>query len=248
MNVIGLIPARYGSSRYRGKPLCDILGKPMIVRVYESAKKWNKWYQLYVATDDERIAKCCTQYNIPWIMTDIDHTDCLDRCAEAATKLKDQGINGDRYIIIQGDEPLFNTDTLDIDYSDETVNFYKNITTDEEINDINIVKVIVTRDNYAIYYSRFPVPHYDITTRRVKTTPTYYKQIGVYAFSYGCLIKYSKLESTLLEKYEGIGLNRFIENNIPIKMFYTRYDSVSVDTIADKYKIEDIIKSTMKPT
>ncbi len=128
MKIIGIIPARFGSTRYRGKPLCDILGKPMILRVYESAKKWDKWYKLYVATDDERISNCCDKYNIPWLMTDVKHKDCLDRCAEAAEILKNQGIEADRYIIIQGDEPLFDIKIFkDVDMQYDNINFYSKI-------------------------------------------------------------------------------------------------------------------------
>ena len=102
---IGIIPARYQSSRFPGKPLCDILGKSMIERVYDSVMKWNKWKNVYVATDDDKIREKCFINDIPCIMTRSIHTDCLDRAAEVVEYLEDKGDGADKYIVIQGDEP-----------------------------------------------------------------------------------------------------------------------------------------------
>ena len=242
MRIIGIIPARYSSTRLPGKPMCLISGKEMIVRTYESAKKWNKWNLLYVATDDKRIEKCCEKNNIPVIMTREDHSDCLDRCAEVSNILKDKGIIADRYIIIQGDEPLFNVETLDIKYDSENINFYTKITNPLEINDPNCPKVTVSKSKRALYMSRYAIPYSDKKTKRDKSEDTiYYKQIGVYAMSYKILNLYTTLESTSLENNEGIGLNRFLENDIDINMKYTEYDSISVDTEEDRIKIERMI-------
>ncbi|KKK94831.1 hypothetical protein LCGC14_2678870, partial [marine sediment metagenome] len=117
MEYIGIIPARYQSSRFPGKPLCDILGKSMIERVYESVIQWDKWKSVYVATDDDRIREKCFTKDIPYIFTKNTHQDCLDRSAEVVKKLENEGKSGDRYIIIQGDEPLFNINTLNVDLS-----------------------------------------------------------------------------------------------------------------------------------
>lgn len=240
MRFIGIIPARYGSSRFPGKPLCVIDGLPMIVKVYRSAKKWSRWDGLYLATDDKRIQDCCEKYKIPSIMTRDDHKDCLDRCAEAANKLKEQGVSADRYIIIQGDEPLFDVRTLDTEYRHESINFYTKITEPSDIDDPNVPKIVMSRSNRALYFSRYGIPYHNPKTKRTDETPVFYKQIGVYAMSLEQLNLYVSLESTDLENFEGIGLNRLLENDIELHMVYTAYDSVSVDTEEDRQRVEAI--------
>jgi len=122
MTFTCIIPARFASSRFPGKPLCDLAGKPMMQRVYERALLWGKWEGVYIATDDERIRVCCEERDIPCIMTASTHTDCLDRVHEAASHLDANGKGTDRYITIQGDEPLFDVATLDVDLTPEIVN------------------------------------------------------------------------------------------------------------------------------
>ena len=241
MKYIGLIPSRYGSSRFLGKPLCDIDGKPMIWHVYKSAKKWDKFDEVYIATDDKRISDRCEELNIPYIITNTEHKDCVDRCAEASRTLKDQNIEADRYIIIQGDEPIFNVKTLDTDLSPSIVNFYTNVKLKEEEYDPNCVKVIFNKNNKAIYFSRHTLPYDDSKTRKINDKLIIYKQIGVYSFDYESLQNYDDIGVTYLEGLEGIGLNRLIEEDIDITMRYTKYDSISVDTEEDRLKIIDII-------
>jgi len=240
MKFIGLIPARYASTRLPGKPLCDIGGKPMIEHVYNSAAKWEKWTGLYVATDDEKIRSCCEERKIPVIMTRSDHTDCLDRCSEAADKLLDQGISADRYIIIQGDEPLFNVETLNTDYRHENINFYTTINEVDDVPDPNVPKVVVSKTGRALYFSRFGVPYANPKTCRTNGRPVYYKQIGVYAMSLEQLRLYVSLSSTSLENFEGIGLNRLLENDYEIHMAFTEHDSLSVDTEEDRQRVERV--------
>ena len=114
MKYIGIIPARYQSSRFPGKPLCDINGNPMIYWTYESVMKWDNWSKVYVATDSDIIKEKCDELNIPCLMTKDTHTDCLDRAAEVVDILESKDEGGDRYVVIQGDEPLFNSNTLSI--------------------------------------------------------------------------------------------------------------------------------------
>ena len=244
MKYIGLIPARYKSTRYLGKPLCNILDKPMIYHVYMRAKKWEKWYKLYVATDDERIAKCCENYNINYIMTYKEHMDGIDRCTEACEILEKQNIIGDRYIIIQGDEPLFDIKIFkDVDMQYDNINFYSKIDDINDVNDINIVKTVISKNNKAIYFSRYPIPYHDNKTKKFdkNTEPIFYKQLGIYIMSKDVLYKYNELEMTKLEGFEGVGLNRFIENDINIYMYLTDYNAISVDTPEDRERVEKIM-------
>jgi len=239
---IGIIPSRYQSSRFPGKPLCDILGKPMIQRVYESVIKWDKWEKVFVATDSKEIGDKCNNLGIPNIMTKDTHTDCIDRASEAASIIEADGIGVDKYIIIQGDEPLFNVDTFNTDLTPSIINFYTEVHDQYDRYDSNAVKVVVSRNKKAIYFSRYSIPYHDYKTKRTNDEVIIFKQIGVYVFSKEMLKLYTNLKQTSLENTEGIGLNRLIENDIEVHMRYTEHDSISVDTPDDRNRIIKLIK------
>jgi 3-deoxy-manno-octulosonate cytidylyltransferase (CMP-KDO synthetase) len=239
---IGIIPARYQSSRFPGKPLCDIFGKPMIQRVYGSIIDWDKWKAVYVATDNLQIKEKCDELQIPVIMTKDTHTDCLDRAAEVAEYLESNNKGADKYIVIQGDEPLFNVDTLNTDLSPSIVNFYTEVHDTCDKYDSNAVKVVVSRNDKALYFSRYSIPYHDEKTKRTNDEAIILKQIGVYMFTGEMLKLYNGLKQSPLENMEGIGLNRLLENDIEIYMRYTKHDSISVDTPEDRDRIVKLIK------
>jgi len=243
---IGIIPARYQSSRFPGKPLCDILGKPMIQRVYESVMKWKHWKKVYIATDSKEIFDKCEKINIPCVMTRDDHTDCLDRAAEVVEILETRGEDSNKYIVIQGDEPLFDVKTLDVDLSPSIVNFYTEVVDASEKYDTNTVKVIVSKNNKAIYFSRYSVPYHDEKTKRTYDDVVIYKQICAYVFTGEMLKLYTNLDTTSLEDMEGIGLNRLIENDIEVHMRYTCYDSIGIDVPEDRDRAVSLIKKYYK--
>ncbi len=242
-NYIGIIPARFQSSRFPGKPLCDICGKPMIWHVYTSMMKWEHWKEVYVATDSKDIVEKCAELGIPSIMTKDTHTDCLDRAAEVAERLEAEGRGADKYIIIQGDEPLFNVDTLNTDMSPSIVNFYTKVQDQAEKYDVNAVKVVVSKNDRALYFSRYSVPYHDEKTKRTDDEVIIHKQLGVYVFTGEMLKLYTSLNSSSLESMEGIGLNRLLENDIDVFMRYTKHDSISVDTPHDQRRIIKILES-----
>jgi len=243
MKFIGIIPARYQSSRFPGKPLCDILGKPMIWHVYQSVIKWNKWYKVYVATDSNKIAYECKKLSIPFLMTKDTHVDCLDRASEVVSILNKSEQDVDRYIVIQGDEPLFNVETLNADLSPTIVNFYTEVHDQHDMYDNNAVKAVISKNQKALYFSRYSVPYHNEATKRTDEHPIIYKQIGVYSFSGEMLKMFSQLKPSHLETMEGIGLNRLIENDIEVHMRYTKHDSISVDIPEDRDRIVSIIKN-----
>jgi len=243
MKYVGIIPARYASSRFPGKPLCDLLGKSMIQRVYESALKWQQWHYLCIATDSQLIHDTCIELSIPCVMTRSDHVDCIDRCYEAAINLESGGIEGDRYIIIQGDEPLFNASTLDVDLTPDMVNFYTRVALEAEIGDRNCVKVVVSSKQKAIYFSRHTIPYSDKAVSRGDDEGICYKQLGIYSMSLDKLKLFHDLEPSFLEKREGIGLLRLIENDVDVNMRYTEHDSISIDTPEDRDKVLGILKA-----
>ena len=240
--IIGVIPARGQSTRFPGKPLAPIFGKPMIYHVYQSALKYSHWSDLYVATDDEIIDAACSSMNIPCIMTSPKHGDCIDRAAEVATILDKKGKGADKYIIIQGDEPLFDASILDADMSPSVVGFYTKVTKEEEMQNPNVVKVIVSKNLRAVYFSRYRIPYDEDRTRKRSDPLNVDKQIGVYALSSEALRQFTTLGVSYLEGVEGIGMLRFIENDIDVHMRYAQYDSMGVDVPEDIERVEKILR------
>jgi 3-deoxy-manno-octulosonate cytidylyltransferase (CMP-KDO synthetase) len=180
--------------------------------------------------------------NIPYIMTKNTHTDCLDRAAEVVGILEKSNTGAGKYIIIQGDEPLFNVKTLDVDLSPSIINFYTEVKEEQEKYDSNTVKVVVSKNKKAVYFSRYSIPYHDEKTKRNYDKVKIYKQICAYVFKGEMLKLYTDLKTTDLENMEGIGLNRLIENDIEIHMRHTEYDSISVDVPEDKDRVANIIK------
>ena len=244
MSYIGIIPARHASSRFPGKVLCDLHGEPMIKRVYDSVMKWNKWDKVIVATESREVCDACKVFSIPFQMTRDTHLDCLDRAAEVVHILEQRGEGSNKYIVIQGDEPLFNVETLDVDLSPPIINFYTEVKEKDELYGdaaANAVKVVVSDGDRALYFSRFTLPYHDEKTKRTTQRPHFYKQIGVYLFTGPMLKLYTSLKPSRLECMEGIGLNRLLENDIDIAMRYTPHDSVSIDTEEDRQRILKIM-------
>jgi len=174
-------------------------------------------------------------------MTRDDHLDCLDRAAEAVDILSSKGIGADRYIIIQGDEPLFNTNSLNTDLSPPIVNFYTETNDNSELYDPNCVKVVITKNKKALYFSRYTIPYHETKTQKGENKLICYKQLGIYSFSQDGLKKYASLAPSYLENIEGIGLNRLLEHDINIDMRHTKYDSISVDTEEDRLRVINLI-------
>ena len=243
MKIIGIIPARYGSTRFPGKPLVNISGKPMIQRVYEQATKVLK--TVVVATDDIRIKDVVKNFGGKAIITSIDHKSGTDRCAEAIKIInKTSNEKYDVIINIQGDEPFIHPEQLKkiIKCFDKKNNqiatLVKQINNIEDLEDINKPKVIINKNNEAIYFSRYPIPFLSRVEKNdwLKKN-TFYKHIGLYAYRYDILKKISKLEQSSLEIAESLEQLRWIENGYKIKVEFTEYENVSIDTKADLLKL-----------
>ena len=241
-NVICIIPARYQSSRFEGKPLADICGKPMIQHVYEKAAGVDMVSYVAVATDDERIFDRVRGFGGNAIMTFGHHRSGTDRIAEAAGTL---GLNDSDIIVnIQGDQPLFEpvqieevaTPLLD----DLSLNFctliYK-IKREEEIHHPNAVKVVFNKDHYAIYFSRATIP----CNRDKKEIIPYHKHHGIYSYRRSFLRIFTGLEVGHLEKTESLEQLRALENGYRIEVVETLHDSVEVDTPEELERVRTII-------
>lgn len=227
--IIAIIPARYSSSRFPGKPLAKIKNKPMIQWVYETVSKIDEIDKVYVATDDIRISECIESFNGNYIMTSDKHNSGSDRIAECAVKL---GIHDDDIILnIQGDEPMIKEEMIKElinAFDDENVYMatLKKETSDEnEVNDTNVVKVITDINNNAIYFSRSTIPNNRESIDSVK----YFKHIGIYGYKKSFLIKFTKLKESNLELLEKLEQLRAIENGFKIRVLETQYQTIGVD-------------------
>lgn len=237
--ILGVIPARYKSTRFEGKPLALIAGIPMIKRTYLQAKKSTLLDDLIVATDDNRIIDYCKSENMPVIMTSSNCLTGTDRLAEVATQL-----DYDLYINIQGDEPVIDPDSISQiiniynQYGNEYMvyNLYKTITDMKEINSKTIIKVIVNENNDVIYMSRLPIPFSNSDLKQ-----NFKQQIPAYGFTKDALTIFANNNKTINEQYEDVELLRFIDLGYKIKMQETTVDSIAVDIPSDIFKVENYL-------
>lgn len=244
--IIAIIPARYQSSRFPGKPLAVLNGKPMIQWVYETVNNIENILETYVATDDERILECVESFDGKAIMTSSEHRSGTDRISECIDILKLQ--KDDIILNIQGDEPLIQKEMIDELISTiKDTEFYmgtlkEKINSIEEIENPNIVKVITDINNNAIYFSRNPIPH----CRGKIGDISYYRHVGIYAYKVYFLKKYINLPPSMLEISESLEQLRVIENGYKIKVKETKCSSIGVDTIEQLRLAEKIMKRDRK--
>ena len=239
--VVAIIPARYHSNRFEGKPLALICGKPMIQHVYERAQEATILSRVVVATDDERIADCVRGFGGEVVMTSPDHVSGTDRLAEAATLLDIP--EHDVVVNIQGDQPLFPSEIisqvaqplLDDPLLPMSTLIYK-IVRKEEINDPNHVKTVFDRKGMALYFSRAPIPF--CRNPEDEQAPNYYKHLGFYAYRKEFLLSFVALPEGEWERFEKLEQLRALEYGYGIKVVLTGHDSIEVDTPADAMRVE----------
>jgi len=245
MKVIGVIPSRYGSSRFPGKPLADICGKPMVWWVFKRAMDVKRFDEIYVATDDERVADCCDSFSIPYIMTSKDHINGTERVAEVAER-----IVADVYITLQGDEPLIeprNVNMLiDVMLNEPDVDCVTLKTAYRDPVDVingTTPKVVSDLKGNVMLFTRSPVPY-----PKAAIGYTIYKPMGLYGFRREALIQYLNLCIGPIEKAEDIELLRFIENGIKVRIIETESKTIAVDTPKDLEKVRMIISRGERET
>ena len=247
MNIIGIVPARMASSRFPGKPLAKIIGIPMIGHVYYRSKMATILDEVYVATCDQEIADYIKSIGGQAVMTDKTHERASDRTAEAVPKIeKQRGKQIDIVVMLQGDEPTMVPEMIDsaiepmIQNSRINVaNLMGKIANTNDFEDSNKVKVVINQKNYALYFSREPVP----SRKKYSGNITMWKQLGLIVFRREALFAYSNMESTPLEIIESVDLNRLIENGEPVKMVPTNYETIGVDTELDLQAAETKLKN-----
>ena len=236
MKIIGASPARYGSSRFPGKPLQDICGKPMLWWVYQQASKVEEFDQVVVATDDRRIADLCEKYGMNYVMTG-EHSTHIARIHEVSTK-----IDADYYVNINGDEPLIEKETIQAiipkEASDQPKVFglMKILRDPVELIDPTNIKVAANRDGVALYISRAPIPH------PYKTILFEYKKaIGVECWNKAALELFVNSEPGVMEQIEDLVALRFFENGVPMHYTLVESNSLSVDTPKDLEKVRKLV-------
>jgi 3-deoxy-manno-octulosonate cytidylyltransferase (CMP-KDO synthetase) len=239
--VIAIIPARYESNRFRGKPLAPIAGKPMIQHVVERAQRVEVLSRVVVATDDKRIGDCVQSFGGEYVLTRSDHVSGSDRLAEAAELL---GISEHDVVVnIQGDQPLFAAEVVDQvarplldDPSLPMSTLIYKIVRPEEINDPNHVKTVFDRNHNALYFSRSPIPFQRNPEEGI--IPTYYKHLGFYAYRKGFLLTFVALPEGEWERFEKLEQLRALEFGYRIRVVLTEHDSIEVDTPDDLRRVE----------
>ena len=239
MKIIGIIPARYSSTRFPGKPLADILGKPMIQHVYERAKLAEGLCDVLVATDDARICNVVHSFGGKAVMTDSSLPNGTARC-EQAVRL--WGGEADAVINIQGDEPLLDPlmidETAELLRDDECVTLCRELTAD--FFNPNIVKVVMSQDEHALFFSRSLIPY-----KRNPSSLPIYQHIGIYGYSVDFLKKYVALPNTPLSDAESLEQLKILEHGykIRVKVTGSTRESVGVDTPEDLQRVREILNA-----
>ena len=235
MKVVAVIPARYASTRFSGKPLALLNGKPIIKHVYEAADSSGLFTKVVVATDDERIFSAIKEFGGNVAMTSQNHKSGTDRVVEVC-----QNLDCDIVVNIQGDEPFVNKKVLsDIilafeDKRTQVATLYHEILDKNDITNPNVVKIVFDKEGFAMYFSRFAIPY----NRDKQDDVAYYKHIGIYAFKRDILFKFASLSQSYYEKIEKLEQLRLLENSIKIKMIKTDYKGFGIDMPQDLEKAE----------
>ena len=245
MNILALIPARMGSSRFPGKPMAEILGKPMIGHVYDRVKQNNYMNKVVVATCDNVIYEYIKSIDGYAMMTSDKHERASDRCSEALLKIeKEDKIRYDIVVMVQGDEPMVHPDMISeaveplIDDPEILItNLLGRIKNEEEFHDINTIKVVCDNNKNALYFSREPIPTHSFNNLSMG------KQVPIMPFRRDFLIKYNELKPTPLEIAESVDMLRILEHGINIIMVPTSYETYAVDTLEDLKKVQSYMKT-----
>ena len=241
MSVIAIIPARMGSSRFPGKPLAPILGRPMIEHMYRRTAMSSVLDAVYVATCDREIFEAVEGFGGHAIMTSPLHERASDRIAEAA-----QELDAEIIVMVQGDEPMVMPDMIDLAVApivkhEDVVctNLFKRIETVQEFLDRNTIKVVMDHNGDALYFSREPIPTISpVGFEGIKA----YKQVCIIPFRRDFLLAYADLEPTLLEKAESIDMLRALEHGYRVRLVESPYTTFSVDTPSDLARVENLMQ------
>ncbi|TAF76343.1 MAG: 3-deoxy-manno-octulosonate cytidylyltransferase [Bacteroidetes bacterium] len=244
MKILGIIPARFASTRFPGKPLVKIGQKTMIQRVYEQTLKSKLIADVIVATDNQQIFEHVISFGGKAIMTSETHQSGTDRCQEVVSKLQS---NYDFVINVQGDEPFINPQQIDalaqsLNENTQIATLYKKITSEDQLFSTNTPKVIKNINQEAIYFSRHPIPFLrGVENKNWLLNHDFYKHIGLYAYKTQILEAITKLQPSKLEKAESLEQLRWLENGFKINLIETNVETFGIDSPEDLQKIQHLI-------
>lgn len=243
MKVVAVIPARYKSSRFQGKPLQDICGKPMVWWVYQEAKKVKAFERVIVATDDQRIIDACDEYGMESMMTSEDHPTGTDRVAEVAQK-----VAADLYVIIMGDEPLIEAkdeqtlvDTIAACPDADAIMLTEKFKNPVDVVNTTTIKLAINNDHELLFMSRSPIPF-----PKASLGFCYYKNVGCYALKKDALDFFLRTKPGCIEEAEEIELLRLLEHRKKVLTVLVDSSSMSVDTPKDLERIRKVISERIK--
>ena len=243
MKTIAIIPARMGSSRFPGKPIAKILGRPMIEHIYKRVAMSKSLEATYIATCDEEIREVAEGFGAKVIMTADTHERASDRIAEAAAHISD----ADLIVMVQGDEPMTHPNMIDTavapflhDAQLGCVNLVRRIEHEADYLDFNTIKVVMDKNNNALYMSRRPIP--SLAKDGFSGTAAH-KQVCIIPFRRETLFQYTRLTPTPLEQLESIDMLRLLEHGLSVRMVPTEYNTQAVDTIADLLRVEKLMQT-----
>lgn len=243
-DALAVIPARFASTRFPGKLIALLDGKPVVVHTYERTCQAKRVSDVVIAADDERVAEAVRPFGARVVMTRADHACGTDRIAEVA-----QNSTAEIIVNVQGDEPLIDPATINaavaalVDHPEAPMSTVRRlITLPEKIQDPNIVKVVCDERGRALYFSRWPIPYVRDEADRRAAPPCHWQHVGLYAYRRDFLLRYTKMPQTPLERLEKLEQLRVLENGFPIMVVETQYDSVGVDTPEDLEEVRAILK------
>lgn len=249
MRIIGIIPARYASTRFPGKPLVDLGGKPMIQRVYEQASKCKALKEVWVATDDQHIFDAVFDFGGRVVMTNANHKNGTERCFEASQRIPKKA---DYVINIQGDEPFINPLQIDalaqlLDGKTELGTLIKAIEDPTLLDNPNVMKVVFNQSMEALYFSRSCIPHLRGEEKENWLQKhRFFKHIGIYAYRHDVLERIVSLPESKLEKAESLEQLRWLENGFTIKLAETDIETFGIDVPEDLEKAQHYLKNSLK--
>jgi 3-deoxy-manno-octulosonate cytidylyltransferase (CMP-KDO synthetase) len=246
VKIIGIIPARYASTRFHAKLLREVGGKTILQYVYEQCKKAVSFDKVVIATDNDLIFEKVREFGGEVVMTSVKHNSGTERCAEAL-ELYGGSKSFDYAVNIQGDEPMISPKTIDnlcgfLDTNTEIASVYKKISNLDELLNSNSVKVVLSNTSHALYFSRSPIPHIrDVATDEWLQKSDFFKHLGIYAFRSDVLTKIVKLPPAKLEELEKLEQLRWLSNGFKIKMMKTEFESIGIDTQEDFDKFRQFL-------
>ncbi len=243
-NVLAVVPARFASTRFPGKIIAPLCGKPLVLHTYEQARRAAQVREAVIATDDRRVLEALAPFDARVVMTRADHASGTDRIAEVAA-----GADADIIVNVQGDEPLIDPDTIDaavgalLESPDVPMSTARRLITERgKIEDPNVVKVVCDARGRALYFSRSPIPHIRDAEDRQGAPRCYWQHIGLYVYRRDFLLRYAKMDQTPLERLEKLEQLRVLENGFPIAVIQTEYECIGVDTPEDLERVRGLME------